>query len=246
MNNLAGAYQAAGQTGKAVKLFEVTLAKRQAQLGSDHPGTLITMHNLASAYLADGQLEKAIQLFEQALAKRQKKLGPDHPGTLVTMNHLARAYLADGQPKKAVPLFEQALEKRKAKLGPDHAATLKTMNGLAMAYQQDGDFARAEQLLHDCLALRERKEPDAVMTWATRSQLGGCLLGQKKYALAEPLLLAAYEGLKGRERTLLARDRGRLTETLERIVRCYDAWGKPEQAKEWRQQLAESAGTKPP
>ena len=36
----------------------------------------------------------------------------------------------------------------------------------------------------------------------TKSMLGGALLGQKKYAEAEPLLLAGYEGTKQREATI--------------------------------------------
>jgi hypothetical protein len=31
----------------------------------------------------------------------------------------------------------------------------------------------------------------------------------------------------------------RLTEALERLVQLYDAWGKPEQARQWRKKLEE-------
>ena len=33
----------------------------------------------------------------------------------------------------------------------------------------------------------------------------------------------------------------RLTEALERLVQLYDAWGKPDQAAEWRAKLPEAA-----
>src|SRR5262249_21360682 len=36
----------------------------------------------------------------------------------------------------------------------------------------------------------------------SKAQLGAALLGQKKYADAEPLLLAGYEGMKQREKTI--------------------------------------------
>ena len=45
-------------------------------------------------------------------------------------------------------------------------------------------------------------EPDASWKFNTKSLLGGALLGQKKFAEAEPLLLAGYEGLKLREKTI--------------------------------------------
>ena len=47
MNNLAGAYQDAGQLDRALPLFEETLAAQRAKLGPDHPDTLATMSNLA-------------------------------------------------------------------------------------------------------------------------------------------------------------------------------------------------------
>ena len=67
--------------------------------------------------------------------------------------------------------------------------------------------------------------------------LGGALLGQKKYADAEPLLLAGYEGLKEREGKIPANSQVCLTETLERLVQLYDVTGQKEKAAEWRKTL---------
>jgi hypothetical protein len=68
----------------------------------------------------------------------------------------------------------------------------------------------------------------------TQSLLGDSLLGQKRYADAEPYLLRGYEGLKARATKIPAPSRKALPEALERIIRLYDAWGKSAQAKEWR------------
>jgi tetratricopeptide (TPR) repeat protein len=195
------------------------------------------MNNLARAYHDAGQLDKALPLLEQALAKRRAKLGPDHDYTLASMNNLAGAYHDAGQLDKALPLLKQALAKRQAKLGPDHPDTLSSMNNLAWAYQKNGAFAQAERLLRQGLALRQQKQPDAWTTYYTQSLLGEALAGQQKHAEAEPLLLAAYEGMKGREKAIPARHKTRLTEALGRIVKLYDAWGKPEEAAAWRKQL---------
>lgn len=53
--------------------------------------------------------------------------------------------------------------------------------------------------LRESLAIREKTQPDAWTTFDSKSLLGGALLGQKKVADAEPLLLAGYEGMKKRE-----------------------------------------------
>jgi hypothetical protein len=105
----------------------------------------------------------------------------------------------------------------------------------------------AESLLRDCLTIREQKLPDDWTTCNTRSLLGGSLLGQQKYAEAEPLLVQGYEGLKQREAKIPAAGKVRLTEALERLVQLYDAWEKKDKADEWRKKLEETkAATKPP
>jgi tetratricopeptide (TPR) repeat protein len=247
MNNLALAYQAVGRPDKAVPLFEQALGKLKETFGPDHPDMLSCMNNLAQAYQAVGQLDKALPLFEQTLAKFNEKLGFDHPATLASMNNLALAYQAVGQLDKAVPLLEQTLLKVKVKLGPDHPHTLTTMYNLALAYLKNSDFTNAEQILRPCLTLRQQKQPDAWTTLYTQSLLGEALACQQKHADAEPLLLAAYEGMKARAKTIPPKDKARLTEALERLVRLYDTWGKPEQAAAWRQKLEQAkAPTKNP
>jgi tetratricopeptide (TPR) repeat protein len=171
---------------------------------------------------------------EQALAKQQEKLGPDHPHTLIFMSNLALAYQDAGQLEKALPLLEQALAKRQEELGPDRPDTLASMNSLASAYRKMGDFASAEPPLRECLILRQQKQPDAWSTFNTQSQLGACLLGQKEYAEAEPLLVQGYEGLKQREDKIPVPNKVMLRDALERLVQLYDGSGKSDQAARWR------------
>jgi hypothetical protein len=48
-NNLAGAYQTAGDLGRAIPLYEQTLADRTRVLGADHPITQAVQENLQKA-----------------------------------------------------------------------------------------------------------------------------------------------------------------------------------------------------
>ena len=69
--------------------------------------------------------------------------------------------------------------------------------------------------------------------------LGACLLGQKKYAEAEPLLVAAYEGLKWREHRIPPAAKPRLREALERLVQLNESLAVESPGNvEDRQQLA--------
>jgi eukaryotic-like serine/threonine-protein kinase len=245
INNLANAYRAAGRLGEALPLFTEALKGLEVEYGPDHPYTLGAMNNLAQTYRDADRLADATPLFEETVKRTKAKLGPDHPYTFLSMNNLGLAYLDAGRYEPASKLFEEALKQIKAALGADNADTLWTMNNLANAYLRAGKPAAAEPLLREELRLREAKERDGVHTFEARAALGASLLGQKKFAQAEPLLLEGYQGMKAREVELTLTLKRRLAEAGARIIILYDAWGKNEKAQEWRKRLATADAAKP-
>jgi|SRR5262245_9953290 len=96
---------------------------------------------------------------------------------------------AEAWRRKGLPLFEERFGADSV-LYADHLASL----GLNLLFQER--WADAEAVLRDCLAIREKEQPDAWTTFNTQSRLGGALLAQKKNADAEPLLLKGCEGMK--------------------------------------------------
>jgi eukaryotic-like serine/threonine-protein kinase len=88
--------------------------------------------------------------------------------------------------------------------------------------------------LRECLATREKRQPSDWRTFNAQSLLGGALLGQNKYAEAEPLLLAGYEGMKQREAAIPEQGKVRLPEALDRLIDLYTATDKPGDMKKWR------------
>jgi hypothetical protein len=100
------------------------------------------------------------------------------------------------------------------------------------------EWVEAEPVLRECLTIREKAQPDAWTTFNTQSLLGGALLGQKKYAEAEPRLLIGHEGMKQREKVIPPQLKDlRLREALERLVQLYEAMDKKDDAEKWRTQL---------
>ena len=75
----------------------------------------------------------------------------------------------------------------------------------------------------------------------TKAVLGGALLGQKKYAEAEPLLRAGYEGLKEREARVPAASHPRLRDALDWLIELADAQKDMEAAAKWRAERAAKA-----
>src|SRR5262249_25650394 len=82
--------------------------------------------------------------------------------------------------------------------------------------------------------------PDSWLTFNAQSMLGGALLGQKKYAEAEPPLLKGYEGMKTREKTIPQQGGAelRIPEALDRLIELYTAINKPDEARKWQAERA--------
>jgi serine/threonine protein kinase/tetratricopeptide (TPR) repeat protein len=249
MVTLASAYRDAGKPDLALPLNEEALKRYTAKLGADHPHTLVAMNNLAMGYQDAGKLDLALPLLEEALRLKTARLGADHPDTLAGMNNLAIGYRAAGKLDLAIPLCEEAVKRRKAVLGVDHPDTLVTMHHLAACYRDAQKWPEGEAVLRECLAVRERQQPDAWETFMTRSILGGALLRQKKYADAEPLLVQGYEGMKARAKSIPPKHKGLLAEAADRLVKLYEATGRMDAAARWRKELEAlnaAAGAKPP
>jgi hypothetical protein len=101
---------------------------------------------------------------------------------------LLDAYTKAGETAKFTVLLEELLVDVRKTLpnGSPELAGQMTMYGSQML--GIGAFADAEPILRECLAIREKTQPDLWSTFNTQSVLGGALLGQKKYADSEPVL----------------------------------------------------------
>ena len=61
----------------------------------------------------------------------------------------------------------------------------------------------------------------------------------QEYADAEPLLLDNYDVLTQKESQIQPDEKDALLrDAIARLIRLYEAWGKPEEAEKWRNELA--------
>jgi hypothetical protein len=161
---------------------------------------------------------------------------------------LANLLYQSGRGADAEPLFRAALGPLRQQFGPADPRTAGILAPLGLSLIQQGKWAEAEAILRECLAIREKVQPEEWTTFNTRSLLGGSLLGQKKYAEAEPLIVSGYEGMKAREPNIPPAGGPRFTEATVRVVKLYEAWGKPDKVALWETRLAKpsaAAGKQP-
>ena len=236
MNSLATGYQNAGKLDLALPLYEETLKLQKARLGADHPDTLTTMSNLASGYQAARKLDLALPLFQEAAAGMEKKRFQNEcAGRIV--NNLIGCYEQLKQFDQAEAWRRKWLAVVKERSGADSIPYAGALAALGQSLLQQKKWTEAEPVLRECVATREKKEPDAWTTFDAESLLGGALLGQKRYADAEPLLLHGYEGMKERAAKIPPPGKIRLTEAVERLVQLYDALEKEDESAKWRKEL---------
>ncbi|MFJ2170395.1 tetratricopeptide repeat protein, partial [Streptomyces griseofuscus] len=187
-NNLAYAYESAGDLGRAIPLYERTLTDTERVLGENHPDTLASRNNLAYAYRSAGDLGRAIPLYERTLADRVRVLGENHPQTLASRNNLAGAYESAGDLGRAIPLYERTLTDTERVLGENHPQTLASRNNLAHAYESAGDLGRAIPLYERTLADRVRVlGENHPKTLASRNNLAGAYRSAGDLGRAIPL-----------------------------------------------------------
>jgi hypothetical protein len=160
---------------------------------------------------------------------------------LSSIQNRARA-LEPSKPDEAEPLYREAMELARKQFGTADPRTAGAMAQLGNSLIQQGKWSASEPVLRECLALREKSEPDLWTTFNTRSLLGGSMIGQKKYAEAEPLIVSGYEGMKAREARIPPPGKPRLTDAAERVIKLYEAWGKKDEAARWRARLARPSG----
>lgn len=234
---LASVFQSSGKQASALPLLERIVEYQKATAGPKHPSTLKTKSHLGALYYNTGKLDSALPLLEEVVQSRRSEIGPEDLDMLTTMRNLAQLYRDVGKPAQARAVFEDLLRIQQGKDTPQRASTLASWGSLLL---EEKSFVEAEKVLRECQAIRDKAEPNAWGTANTNSLLGGALLGQKKYAEAEPLLMAGYEGLSKHTATNAAVGKTRLRQAVTRLVELYTGWGKPEEAAKWKRVLEQT------
>ena len=234
LHHLGSAHAGVGEVAKATREHRYVAERSEARFGPGHPLTILALNGLGCDLLDAGSPDQALPVFERASRLAQGRFGDDHPDTLRCRHSLAMAHLRAGSPERARPLLRDCLDRRTAVLGEDHPDTLATGDDLGECLLALGHPEEAEAILQATLRRREAKDPGAWSTSRTRSTLASAVASRGRYDEAESLALAAYEGMKGREGEVAARDRARLAKAAERIASLYDSWSKPEKAALWR------------
>ncbi len=232
LDSLAVAYWNAKRLDKSVPLFEDILKRRETKFGRQHPDTQGTVGNLGVNYKDSGRFDRAIPLLEEAYHSR---------GTFPTLRAfgppLAEAYGRAGRSAEAMKVAQEFLAETRKSSPKDSPRLAVALVQISVALLEVKAYADAERALRECLAIREKTQPDLWTTFNTKAMLGDALLHQKKYADAALLLEAGYLGMKERFSTLPPKAKDQMKVAAQHLVEIYEATDKPDLAAKWRKTL---------
>jgi tetratricopeptide (TPR) repeat protein/tRNA A-37 threonylcarbamoyl transferase component Bud32 len=234
-------YSDLGQLDKAERMELRGLELRRSILGEEHHLTINSLVIVARIYLLQHLFDKAEPYTGQALDLSRRLPVENSPFLASNLSNLGWEYLENGQIAKADTLCDLALQALRRKPDANPLANPRIITQLGAVRLAQHKYAEAERLLWEGLPLVEKYWPDEAYRFYVMSLLGASLAGQQKYSNAEPLLLRGCEGLQQRQASMLSflKPTRRVTESIERLVQLYDAWGKANQAAEWRKKLVE-------
>ena len=229
--NLAAFYRDQGEYAKAEELHAETLKIQEVVLGEDHVHTLSSKSILASLYFRQGRVEETLAIYVDLQRDAERVLGPEHPDTMTYTSDLGVIYKALGRYADAEPMVEKALEIQRRTLGEQHPDTLRSLNTLGELYQVQDRCDQALPLYREVVTgYRAVMPEDHWLIGAGLANYGACLGQQGNYGEAAVALLDAHRITLAtfgdeHERTMAA---------AEALARLYDAWGRPDEAREWR------------
>ncbi len=225
-----------GRHLEAESLLILGVAAAKRAHGDVHPLVASILSPLATVQEFAGRNEQAESTYIETLQMRRKLLGPEHPEYAWTMFNYADHLLRVERYPEAAEWARKVLALRGKTLTDDHPAVATAMGLLGRALDRMDSLEAGERWLRESWRIRQETFPEGhYLIASSESILGEHFVLTGDYAKAEKHLLAG-------ERDLLAsrsEDAPIMQDSRHRIVKLYEAWGKPDEAALWRAKLHE-------
>jgi serine/threonine protein kinase len=219
-----------GREEDAARMLEAALPEWRRTFGPGNPEISPHVINLAATYSRLGRNRDRVELLEATIAAIPEADRPSYTNYNFLLLHLADAHQKLGsepQARRVVAEWEAWVRRRNPADSIDLAAGLAFLGRGSNSMRL---YDVAERVLRESVAIREAKLPDSWRVFNSKALLGAALLGQKRYAEAEPLLVAGYEGLKARRKNIPQDGADSLPRARQQLVLLYQRTGRPEKA----------------
>ncbi|TMR37098.1 tetratricopeptide repeat protein [Nonomuraea zeae] len=176
---LSDRFQVAADMGEEAYTYGV------AQLGDDHPTTLLAAKDYAISLRRAGRLAEALELMRDTHTRLVRLYGDGHADTMAAALGLSNALRAVGELEEALQVAERGLKHYPEVFGDDHPFTHASKINLALLARLKGDPAKALSIDRDALAgltARVSRDHDYSVTCALNLQNDLAALGDHEEA----------------------------------------------------------------
>jgi serine/threonine protein kinase/Flp pilus assembly protein TadD len=230
-STLSRALSGQGHITQAIEVTRRAIASFQLAVGPNHEYVATALGDLAVLLMAVDDLDNARASLLEAVAIFEGSVGTDHPSVALMHERLATVEYRRGNVTEGDVLFARAVDVYQRRLGPEHLEVARVHQQWAKSLMLVDDHTAAEQRLSEALRICHAAEGgDVHLEFNLSVALGGCLAAQQRFAEAESLLLG-LDGLLPDEPAASESYRKALADS---IAKLYEAWGKEEQAAQWR------------
>jgi tetratricopeptide (TPR) repeat protein len=190
-----------------------------------------TLSNLGSFLTIKGEYAQADAALREAEELNRNAVGEKHYFTAMAIIFLADNSCEQGEFNRALEEVNRAIAIQREILQEGHVDFARSGTVLGKILTRSGEPARGEEHLRNALALRVKAfKPGHTVIAGTQAILGECLAAQNRFEEAETLLLESHAAM---DKAMGAND-PRVKRAKARLVKFYEAWGKPDMAAKYR------------
>lgn len=214
-----------GKFGEAEEYARRLVTGFRAQPNPESSALCSGLTLLGSILMEQGKLAEAESTLKEAEAMYRRLYDANYAPIYDNLRLQAQVYYLAGRLDEGDAAIERTIAKYRENSGSRYVnfATALTIKGLIL--NRKGRVSEAEAVLREAARLRAEHLPDEhFMSALTKGALGEALHTQKRYAEAEPFLLASYQTLKRTQVT----ENQRVVFARQRLTALYTAWNRPD------------------
>jgi eukaryotic-like serine/threonine-protein kinase len=205
--------------------------------GRRHTATNFAQAFLGETLLRTGEPVRGEKLLKEAIEIGREIRGDDDAQTVTMANRLAMWYVSSERSAEAEPLLSQLFEYRRKTGTLADPEGIELAMHLANARIGTGRTDQAVALLQDCLEQLRKLGHPGPGTFDIMAVIGEARFQQGKYDLAEPMLLAAYNGGREHYRDYpLAIYEHNLWVLADKLGKVCELTNRPDEAGRWRKE----------
>lgn len=226
-------YYNAGNMEKAEPYYRERLERNRRLQGKDAVNTHLAGRDLAMIYSALGRAEEAETLLSQAIEGFKKHFEDSNPIVVLTREYQADVLMGLGRMEEALKIYVGGVTLLKSQPNPDPIALASSIAGLGQCQLVMEQFEDAEASFREATELFTKYIPEAWPSFVYKSKIGVALLGQQRFAEAEPILLESFEAIKVRRASVPPQ---LYIEAIDALIKLYEATETPEEVSRWQKE----------